>query len=62
MTNEPYKLVCANRFYGGKCDWCRHPYRPVCFVFMGRKVNRWQRRCRKCAERMVSEGKAKFPG
>ncbi len=53
-----YELIRAKISRGEKCDKCR--FGKTAFVFMGRTYTRWQKRCPKCAERMVCEGKAKF--
>jgi hypothetical protein len=53
-----YELITAKISRGERCDKCGRG--KTAFVFMGRKYTRWQKRCQKCAERMVREGKAKF--
>lgn len=53
-----YELIPAKVSKGTPCDKCRHG--STAFVFMGVRYNRWQKRCRRCAERMVRDGKAKM--
>ncbi len=53
-----YELIPAKISKGTACDRCRHG--KTAFVFMGLRYSRWQKRCPKCAARMVSEGKAKM--
>lgn len=54
-----YELIAAKISYGQKCDKCGRGRTE--FVFLGLRYSRWQKRCLRCAERMVAEGKAKMP-
>ncbi len=54
-----YYLIPAKFSKGDRCDKC--PLGKTMFVFLSQHLlKRWQKRCRKCAEKMIADGKAKF--
>ncbi len=57
-TTTPVQLVKATIERRERCHRCHRPW--TYFVFKTATSSIWQRRCQRCAEQMVKDGKASF--